>query len=970
MPPDFWERIQSLFLQAADLPPEEQAHFLDSACAIEPGLRAEVESLLATDRKGLECLSSAIENEAALLIDTWGAGPSDAQNLSGNRLGPWRAVREIGHGGMGIVYLATRDDDHFHKRVAIKVVRRGMETAEELGRFRHERQILANLDHPYIARLLDGGATSDGRPFLVMDYVEGVPVDVFCREHSLGVRERLELFLRICEAVAHAHRNLVVHRDLKPGNIFVTADGTPRLLDFGVAKLLTGDSARDAATHTLAGFAFTPEYASPEQVRGGTVTTATDVYSLGAILYELLTGARAQPIQTNSPIEIDCAVCKTEVRKPSLTAPGLDADLDFIVLKAMRKEPEHRYASVDALAEDIRRHLDKQPVLAREGSLRYRGGKFVRRNRAAFGGGVVFAAVLIGGAAASAFQAQRADRERARAEDERRIAFANQRKAEQAALDAQAQRRQADLERALAETEQQTADRRFGQVRELAGKFLLDFHDAIATLPGATSARKMVVETGLRYYDTLVKEAKGNRALLEETARGYDRMGDVQGNPYYPNLGDSAGAMDSYEKARAIREKISDPSPQFLSDRMGGNERIAELQALKGDLAPAEGTLRRMIALGEHSPLSNARPVREALAHAYSDLSAMQFRTGAYEKAIEPASRLLELWTGMARENLDPVAERAGVSLAHTRLCDALVRVGRYDEALPHVRIASRIDKELVEASPNSATRLRKYYVDYSLLWLIFRNSPQTAAPGEAKLTAQTVADLGDRMQAADPTNSTALFDLMTAQSILGDWYRDNGEPEASVSHYQRAVDAIERFAATRKGELLSEDSVAFAHERLGSGLGNSGRLEEALEQFRLGDAALARAETRNPGLLQLVDRRADIAVVRGDAYARAKMWREASDAWAAGVALKEDLCRRAPENRVYRDDLIEMRVKLADGYANLEQLSKAVETMELAISALSDTALRRPLASKEADWRKAGAAKVALWKQQIAAKN
>src|SRR5215469_9071308 len=305
MQPETWERAQKLFLEAADLSPREQARFLDATCGANDELRGEVESLLAADRKNGQGVVAAVESAAALLFDPDALTPTgDSQDLAGQRLGPYRVVREIGRGGMGAVYLATRDDDQYRKQVAIKVVKRGMDSAEVLGRFRHERQILANLDHPFIARLLDAGTTSDGRPFLVMDYVEGVPVDVFCRQLALRVKDRLLLFLRISEAVSHAHRNLVVHRDLKPGNIFVTADGSPRLLDFGVAKLFSPESARDAAAPTLAGFAFTPEYASPEQVRGGIVTTAADIYSLGAILYELLTGSRAQPIQTNTPIEI------------------------------------------------------------------------------------------------------------------------------------------------------------------------------------------------------------------------------------------------------------------------------------------------------------------------------------------------------------------------------------------------------------------------------------------------------------------------------------------------------------------------------------------------------------------------------------------------------------------------------------------------------------------------------------------
>jgi serine/threonine protein kinase len=361
MPIENWDRIQDLFLAAADLAAPEQVRFLDTHCGANLALRREVESLLAADQKTGEEVTTAVETEAQSLLGI--------TTPVGARLGAYRVIREIGRGGMGTVYLAIRDDDQYRKQVAIKLIRQGMDTADVLDRFRHERQILANLDHPYIARLIDGGTSPDGRPFFVMDYVEGLPVDTFCREHRLDTAGRCRLFLQICEAVSHAHRNLVVHRDLKPSNIFVNADGTPKLLDFGVAKLLNPD-AESGFTATVAARPLTPEYASPEQVRALAVNTTTDVYSLGAILYELLTGTRAHAITTRSPLEIERAICENEVRRPSLQAPGLDTDFDNIIAMAMRKEPERRYQSVDHLSEDIRRHLNKRPVLARPDSLR------------------------------------------------------------------------------------------------------------------------------------------------------------------------------------------------------------------------------------------------------------------------------------------------------------------------------------------------------------------------------------------------------------------------------------------------------------------------------------------------------------------------------------------------------------------------------------------------------------------------
>jgi hypothetical protein len=370
----------------------------------------------------------------------------------------------------------------------------------------------------------------------------------------------------------------------------------------------------------------TPEYASPEQVRGLPVNTATDVYSLGAILYELLTGSRAQPITVHTPVEIERAVYHTEIRRPSLLVRGLDTDLDNIVAMALRKEPERRYDSVDRLADDIRRHLEGRPVLARQDSWGYRTRKFVWRNRLAIAVAVLFAAVLIGGATTAMLQARRATREQIRAEQQRQRVLESEARAtssrelaEKEAVEADRQRgyavdqsKLAELQRIAAETQRQVAERRFQQVRQLAGKFLMEFHDSIANLPGSTAARKMVVSTGLQYYDTLIKEAGGNRELLEEIARGYDRLGDVQGNPVYANLGDSAGALAAYEKARAIRQSIagaiSDPPPEFLADRIGGAVKMAQVLSMTGDLKASDRTLREAIAQGEQAPRASRRP--------------------------------------------------------------------------------------------------------------------------------------------------------------------------------------------------------------------------------------------------------------------------------------------------------------------------------------------------------------------------
>ncbi len=917
-------------------------------------------------------VASAIGAEAEFLLS--------ASNPVSARLGAYRVIRELGRGGMGSVYLATRDDDQYQKQVAIKVIRHGMDTADVLDRFRHERQILANLDHPYIARLVDGGTAPDGRPFFVMDYVEGRPVDVYCRETGLDVKARCLLFLSICEAVAHAHRNLVVHRDLKPSNILITETGTPRLLDFGVAKLLNAGR-ESALTADTAARPITPEYASPEQVRGLAINTATDVYSLGAILYELLTGSRAQPITDLTPLAIERAVCDTDAARPSLLVRGLDADLDNIVAMAMRKEPERRYASVDRLADDLRRHLDGRPVVARHDSFGYRTRKFLRRNRLPIGVAALFAAVLVGGAATATLQARRATREQIRAEGERQRAIESEaraaasrqfaeteaREADRQRLNAVAQGKLAEMQRIAAETERQIAERRFQQVRQLAGKFLLEFHDSIATLPGSTAARKMVVSTGLQYYDTLIQEAGGNRDLLEEIARGYDRLGDVQGNLYYANLGDTAGALASYEKARAIRKSITDPAPQFLLDRIGGEVKRAQVLGLTGDIRHADATLRDAIALGEHDAAFASYPVQESLANAYRAHGDLYFRTGDYAKSVEPYQKLLEIWTELAKQHLKPAAEQTGISLANAKLADAYVRLRRPQEALKALRIAVPIDHQLVDADHSNLTRLRKLYVDYTLLCLVFRANDGMAGPGEGRATAETAAELANRMMSADPNNSTAIFDVMTAETLVGDWLREHDDAPGAVVRYRKAVDIAEKFASTGAPAFFTWESLIYAHQRLASGLSKAGELEEALEHCRKAEEYAGRADKMNPGLLEIVSRRADIADNRAQAYAHKGRWTDAIAAYRAADLIYDELRKREPKNDTYLNSQIASRIEMADCHAAAEQWPDAVRTLQLALDGLREVASLRPLFAAEEDRRRGASEKMAQWVGRVA---
>ena len=447
MATDRFKQVERIFERALEMPAGERASFLDEACGGDDALRKQVEQLLAADSEAGEFLQEPAVEHGLDLLGQQGAGRAPEE------IGPYRVIRKIGQGGMSEVYLAVRADEAYQKRVAIKLVRQDLDRDDLLRRFRMETQILAGLDHPNIATLLDGGTTEDGVPYFVMEYIEGVPVDEYCDRNSLTVKERIELFRTICSAVHYAHQNLVVHRDIKASNILVTADGTPKLLDFGIAKLLRPDQFAGQAEYTATWVRpMTPRYASPEQVQGKLVGTPSDVYSLGVLLYKLLTGhlpyrldgrtehdlgdvivaqdperpstaiSRMVPATPTDPSTSQLtpeAVSRARRTQPQTLQRQLSGDLDNIVLMALRKEPQRRYGSVEQFAEDLRRYLGGMPVVARKDTLGYRTGKFVRRNFVACAAAAMVVLLLAGFAVSMGLLAQRVAHERDQANAER-----------------------------------------------------------------------------------------------------------------------------------------------------------------------------------------------------------------------------------------------------------------------------------------------------------------------------------------------------------------------------------------------------------------------------------------------------------------------------------------------------------------------------------------------------------------------
>jgi tetratricopeptide (TPR) repeat protein len=883
-----WDRIQEIFFRAADLPPSERQVFLEGVCHGDAKLRSEIEALLQADAAGDASIAAAIESEVSALLE-------EDTPLVGTRMGPYRLLKEIGRGGMGSVYLGERDDEHYSKLVAVKVVKRGMDSAEVLARFRHERQILAGLEHPYIARLIDGGTTPDGRPFFVMEYVQGQPIDAYCREQGLNLESRLRLFLRVCEAVSYAHRSLVVHRDLKPGNIFVTAEGIPKLLDFGVAKLLDPGNDPGLTSTSVAVGPLTPEYASPEQIRGLPVTTATDVYALGAILFELLTGSRAQRIATHTPAEIERVVCQTDTPRPSLAARSggaphrLGPDLDNIVLMAMRKEPERRYESANRFADDIMRYLDGRPVRARQDSVVYRARKFARRNAPAVAAAVLVFLSLLGGIVLAEMQARQAERARRFAETQRQSAEREQARAEAQKQVAERERARAEVEAQVAKTEQDRSRRRLAEMLELANRSLFDVHTAIERLPGATEARRQIVVTTLRYLEDLAKDAGQDDGLRFMLSASYFKVANVLGFPLQPNLGDSKGALANYEKSEALIEPLLTNNPNrwqyvlqwvqtrvnwaTLLDSTGEEPRALEMMR---NTVPAAQKLMRLcpqdsqcsLAEGQvYSVMVNILAIRDSRAA----LHFARLETQAMERArqISPSDRDIQIELGTAYSQ-------------EARILNA---VGSLHETVQRYRQAAALREDALARNPSDAFTRRSLMITYGNLGgtlgsPLFPNLGDSAGAREYYGKALAMAR---ELVNADSNDQLAQFDLANAllfRSVLDlpkeEW------PEA-LANLQQAERILQKQAAADPHSIVKLRTLALAQEYEGTRLESLGRSDDALLKMRQSLATAENGLDRDPSNLALISQtlasEEGLAVMlahRGDHPAALEMARKA----------------------------------------------------------------------------------------------
>ena len=810
MEPERWERIKAVFQEACEREPERQAQYLAQACGDDGELRAAVERLL---RAHAGAGSGFLEARASL--EPVPPEPCPA------RIGPYRVVRELGRGGMGTVYLAERDEPGLRKTVAIKVVRRGRESAFVVGRFRTESQILAALEHPGIARLYDGGTTDDGRPYFVMEHVDGQDLLSHCDAARLAIEARVRLFVRVCEAVQYAHQSLVVHRDLKPSNILVTAAGEPKLLDFGIAKLLGPETAQVGSEETAANFRLmTPDFASPEQVRGLRVTTASDVYSLGIVLYELLAGQRPYRLQGSTATEVERVVLEQQPEPPSVvsarargapapqdaispesvsaqrgTTPAklkqqLRGDLDNIVLKALRKEPTERYATAADLAEDLRRHLEGLPVRAHPDARPYRLAKFVRRHRAGVAAASIAVLGLVAGLAVALRQAHVAEQERRRAEA------------------------------------------RFQDVRGLANVVIYELHDAIGDLAGATAVRKLMVARALEYLDRLGTEAHEDLSLQRELADAYQRVAQAQGGGGGANLGDTRGAFESLAKALAIRRGLAAREPAEPQDLLGLSLLefdLGTLQRTTGDASRAEQSFlsaaARLEALQAAGVLPGAQ--RGRLGAVYQRLGEAQSFQRKGEQALQSAAKAVAIAEGVLQDAPgDPVSRshlaaayvtQAGALAAHDRLSDALAQVGK----------ARTLVEGLLHATPLDARQTR------ILLFILHAQGSYVQELGDVRTALDVRREalrIAEEALRRDPRDRWSQMAVAVAADALGDTLLARGEPDQAAERFQQALAISRQALAEDQGYEFARLQALSAEYGGGRALLSRGRPSERAE--------------------------------------------------------------------------------------------------------------------------------------------
>ncbi len=794
MDPAVWKKVKTAFADISETP---NGHRAAKIAALETDVREEVAKMLAANEADSRSLNDPI-------FDLHDLEPADEPVA----IDGYTIEREIGHGGMGIVYEARRETAGVSQKVALKVIRRGMNNDVILKRFRSEQQILATLRNEYIARFLDGGRTRDGLPYFAMEFVDGLPITEYCAA-GRSTEEIVALFRDVCGAVSSAHAQLVVHRDLKPSNIFVTPDGRPKLLDFGIAKVLDVESGDGTATQFGM---MTPQYASPEQVRGEKVSTLTDVYSLGLILYELLTGGRPYETEGKNYAEIldtvtqSVPVPPSQIRgaRPDFTS-GL-GDLDNIVMKALQKEQDRRYSSVEQFSEDLRRFLAGLPVIARADTVSYRLRRFLGRNRAAAAASLAVTLTLLGGIGATSWQAYRAEKQRL------------------------------------------LAEKRFREVRTIANNVVFKYDDEIKKLDGSTAVREMIVADATDYLDNLAADSEGDIELERELALAYLKLGDAQGAIYSANTGNTAGALQNYTKSIELLEKVVDGMPNDVGAKddllTAYDKRISLAARTDGESSLKLGLLDKSTALVEQILRTEPRSVKRLaqLSRLYvrkgdsvgtivsrpdlekkleSHLKALQFA----DEALESAADDPEIVRGAVRSEQRVGTDYYWLGVNALKFGNPQDAPENFKSALPHHQRMFELSDRLGRLQPATAeTRRDRLAVLTSLAPTLAQNGRLD----EALQLARDAEVIARTTQSLDPANREATFDVGEVQLLYSTIYSISGKAEISVDFKLKARDVFHGIFAADRSNLEAFTRTVNLTKELNLDLERLGRQTDA----------------------------------------------------------------------------------------------------------------------------------------------
>ena len=825
--------LQRLFEATLQLPEDQRRAFLESQTA-DLALRREVLSLVFHDALAEPFFDAAIRSEAASICSSLDLTP-------GAPIGAYRIISVLGRGGMGAVYLAERADGAFEQRAAIKVIQSHGPAAFLLERFQQERSILARLSHPNIASLFDGGAGPDGSPYLVMEYVSGASIDEFCDRRNLPLPERLGLFLKVCEAVRYAHQNLIVHRDLKPANILVNAEGQPKLLDFGIAKVLdpAGTGITQPPTRVM-----TPEYASPEQVRGDPVTTATDVYSLGAVLCRILSGKPPHALAGLSPLDAARAIAEAE----PIAFDQLPDDINAILQKALHTDPARRYGSVDELSGDIHRFLEGRAVLAAPDSWGYRARKFLGRNWVAASAAAAVFAALTAGAGVALWQAHR-------------------------------------------------AERRFAEVRTLANTFLFDFESAIHNVSGTTKARLLVVKTASDYLGRLADEAGGDRVLIRELADSYKKLGDAEGSTVDGNVGQIAAALGHYRRGLALRDSIKDDATEDPKARLNyllNLNALAGLEWVSGDRNIAVPLCLKSVELAERWVASTPpdADLLTAAAAAYSRLADIHRYKEDYSAGRTSARRNLELLTQAYQLNPSNPARLVGMASAYRALGFIDLDGGKYGSAIEHFKKGTALLEQALATDPKNVTARR------ALMKLVSDTGDamqqlsrkERGSQADPLPYLQRAYRLGNELVAEDPANDLIQHDLARVCQLYGSVLQSTGKDAEALPLLDRAIDILTRQLRNAPDDANTAFDLAIVRVWTSDCRRDlhdlSGALQESKQAAELWDRLLA----ARPGTFRYLHQKADnlntmgnLLALRGDVAGARACFRE-------GLAIAEKL--------------------------------------------------------------------------------